>query len=236
MCRSRALHLEIQVDLRAQAQRHRIHRGQSGGIPVGAVAHARDRGLGGADQAHDLGVLQLRMAAHQPQDRAGALMAARHRGVARALLLLGFRQADLGFAELEAVIRVLLALLDFLAAELAGRDRVHALDALGGVAVGDGADFQRVHLAEIGDLIERQGGIIDEPHGGCFRHQRGVAHGKSPLCFAQLFLGAKPVVISDDGNWGLYSPPGGKIAMVSHPAGGLCREPALTRRRERPNS
>src|SRR5271168_5173485 len=44
----RALHLEIELDLRAQAERHRIHRGQGRGVPVGAVADAGDRGLGGA--------------------------------------------------------------------------------------------------------------------------------------------------------------------------------------------
>src|SRR3984893_173000 len=34
-----ALHLEIELDLRAQAERHRVHRGQGRGVPVGAVAH-----------------------------------------------------------------------------------------------------------------------------------------------------------------------------------------------------
>src|SRR6266853_5331036 len=50
----RALHLEVELDLRAQAERHRVHRRQRRGVPVGAVAHAGDSGLGGADQPHDL--------------------------------------------------------------------------------------------------------------------------------------------------------------------------------------
>ncbi len=127
------------------------------------------------------------MVTHQPQDRARALVAARHRGVARALLLGGRRQRHLALAELEAVVHVLLAPLDLVAGELAGRDRVHALDALGGVAIGDGADLERVHLGEIGHLIESQGGIVNQPHGSRLWHQRCIAHGISPKRFAHPF-------------------------------------------------
>src|SRR5467141_2500249 len=56
-----ALDLEIELDLRAQPERHRVHRGQGRGVPMGAVAHAGDGGLGGAGKMHDLGVLQLRV-------------------------------------------------------------------------------------------------------------------------------------------------------------------------------
>jgi len=128
---------------------------------VGAVAHAGDGGLGGADQAHDLRVLQFGVVAHQPQDRARPLVPARHRGIARALLLGGRRQRHLALAEFQAVIRVLFALFDLVAGELAGRNRVHALDALGGVAVGDGADLQRVHFGEIGNLV---GAVLSTSH------------------------------------------------------------------------
>src|ERR1700722_19404650 len=41
----RPLHLEVEFDLRAQAERHRVHRRQGRGVPVGAVAHAGDGGL-----------------------------------------------------------------------------------------------------------------------------------------------------------------------------------------------
>src|SRR6202022_3031370 len=111
--------------------------------------------------------------------------------VARALLLGLRRQRHLALAELEAVVRVLLALFDLRAGELAGRNRVHALDALGGVAVGDGADLERVHFGEIRHLIEGQRGIVNQPHGSRLWHQRCIAHGKSPLRFAHL-LEAKP--------------------------------------------
>ena len=154
---------------------------------MGAVAHAGDGGLGGADQPHDLAVLQFRMVAHQPQDRARPLVTTRYRGVARALLLGRRRQRHLALAELEAVVRVLFSLFDLVAGQLTGRNRVHALDALGGVAVGDGANLERVHLGEIRHLIEGQRGIVDQPHGRRLWHQRCIAHGKSPLRFAHLF-------------------------------------------------
>jgi hypothetical protein len=57
-----------------------------------------------------------------------------------------------------------------------------------------------VHFGEIGHLVEGQRGIVNQPHGSRFWHQRCVAHGKSPLCLAHLFLEAKSVVIGDDGN------------------------------------
>ena len=68
-------------------------------------------------------------------------------------------------------------------------NRVAALDALGGVAIGDGADLERVHFGEIGHLVEGQRGVINQPHGSRLWHQRCIAHGKSPLCFAHLFGG-----------------------------------------------
>src|ERR1700761_1640871 len=46
-----ALYLEIELDLRAQAERDRVHRRQGRSVPMGAVADARDRALGGADAA-----------------------------------------------------------------------------------------------------------------------------------------------------------------------------------------
>src|SRR6478752_1034077 len=61
--------LEIEINLRAQSECDRIHRLQVGGVPMGAFADRTDRRLGGADEPHDLAVLELRMIAHQPQDR-----------------------------------------------------------------------------------------------------------------------------------------------------------------------
>src|SRR5205807_8204792 len=56
--------------------------------------------------------------------------------------------------QLEPVVGVSDRLLDFFARELAGLDRVEALDALGGIAVGDRLDLEWVELAEIGDLVK----------------------------------------------------------------------------------
>src|SRR6185437_13081138 len=47
-----ALHFEVEIDLRAQAERHRVHRREARGIPVRALADRGDGGLGGADQTH----------------------------------------------------------------------------------------------------------------------------------------------------------------------------------------
>ncbi|MGY3406330.1 hypothetical protein ACVWZV_002443 [Bradyrhizobium sp. GM5.1] len=95
----------------------------------------------------------------------------------------------LALLEAEPVVRVVLALLDFLAGQLAIGKGIHALDALGGVAIGDRAHLEGVHFGEIGDLIEGQRGIVEQPDGGRLGHQRCVAHGKSPLCFAHPFGG-----------------------------------------------
>ena len=65
---------------------------------------------------------------------------------------------------------------DFLARELAGRDRIVALDAGGDLAVGDAFDLERVQFAELGDLIERQRSVLDQPDGGGLGHQRRFGH------------------------------------------------------------
>jgi len=102
---------------------------------------------------------------------------ARHRRVARALLAArgGAGQRHLGIDQLQRGRRVGFDGGDLLAGQLAGGDRVEALDALGGIAVGDGFDLERVQLAEFRDLVERQRGIVQQPHGGGFGHQGGCA-------------------------------------------------------------
>jgi hypothetical protein len=45
------------------------------------------------------------------------------------------------------------------------------------LAVGDTLHFQGMQFAEIGDLIERQRGVLDKPDRRRLWHQRGVAHG-----------------------------------------------------------
>ena len=62
--------------------------------------------------------------------------------------------SDEGAPVMTTITKTVKSPLDLVAGQLAGRNRVHALDALGGVAVGDGADLERVHLGEIRHLIE----------------------------------------------------------------------------------
>ena len=63
-----ALNFEVEIDLRREAERHRIERREVCRIPVAAIADRLDGRFGGPDQPHDLAVLQLRMVAHQPKD------------------------------------------------------------------------------------------------------------------------------------------------------------------------
>ncbi len=87
---------------------------------------------------------------------------------------------NLALRHLEAAARVLLSLLDFLARELPGEHRVEAFDAGGDLAVGDALHFQRMQMAEFGDLLEAERSIVDQPHGGRLRHQQ-EGHGENLL-------------------------------------------------------
>ena len=96
------------------------------------------------------------MVAHQPKDCVWPVLTARHRRIAGSLLLLRLRQPDLRIGDVQPPFGVCFRLGDFLACELAGQDRIEALDALRGVAVSDCLDLQRVQTAELRDLVERQ--------------------------------------------------------------------------------
>ncbi len=175
-----ALHLEVEVDLGAQAERHRVQRlellRRSSGCARGSTAMV------------DLVVPTRRMICASlssgwlrtsQQDGVRAVLAARHRRVARALLFLASGTRTLGSDICKRRSGSASASAISSRDELAGRDRVHALDALRGIAVGDGLHLERVQLAEVGDLVERQRGVLDEPDGGRLRHQRR-GRGKSP--------------------------------------------------------
>src|SRR5262249_15533850 len=138
-----ALNLEVEVDLRAQPKRDRIHRLQVRGIPMGALADRLNSGLRGADKAHDLAVLDLGMVAHQPEDGIRAILATRYRCIARALLSLRLWQANFGIEQLEPVIRIGDAFLDLFAAELACEHGIETLYALRRIAVGDCLHLER---------------------------------------------------------------------------------------------
>ncbi len=202
-----ALDLEVEVDLAAEAQRHRIHRRQVGGVPVGVLAHRFDGRLGGAHEAHDLRVLELGMVANQPADGVRALVAARDGGVARTLAL-GDRDPDLGLADLHAVVRVGLGLLDFLAGELAVLHGIDAHDAAGDVAVGNALNFERVKGAEGSDLVERERGVVHEPDGSGLGHEQGLGHGEnSPGGAAGFPPGRSASWPNAEGNWLEYTGP-----------------------------
>ncbi len=74
------------IDLlhRAQAEPDRVAGLDVGAVPMGAVAHRRNRRLGRADQLGDLRVGQFGVVAQQIGDRVGLVLALGDRGVARA--------------------------------------------------------------------------------------------------------------------------------------------------------
>src|SRR5690606_3184449 len=103
------------------------------------------------------------------------------RRVARPALRLDLWNLELRLGQLQPVARVCLAALDLLARELAGGDRVHALDPGCNVAVSDAFDLEQMHPAELGDLLEGKRRVLDEPHRGRFGHQgSAIAHTTSP--------------------------------------------------------
>jgi hypothetical protein len=98
------------------------------------------------------------------------------------------------------VVRVGFGAGDLVAGELTGGDRVEPLDALCGFAVSDRLDLERVQLAELGDLVERQRRVIDQPDGGRLWHEQLLSHGYSP-CVVRAGVagrGSKPLI---SGNW-----------------------------------
>src|ERR1700734_3156193 len=72
--------------------------------------------------------------------------------------------------------RVFLARGDLLAGQLAGGNRIMPLDARGDLAVSDALHFEGMQFTEIGDLIEAERSVLDEPYGSRLGHERGVGH------------------------------------------------------------
>ncbi len=77
-------------------------------------------------------------------------------------------------------IGILLGALELLGGGLTVRDRVEPLHLDRDLAIGDRLHLERVQTAEIGDLFKGQRGVLDQPYGGRFRHQRSW-HGKFPV-------------------------------------------------------
>ena len=163
-------HFAVEVDLRAQTERYGILGREACGVPMGAVADLADRRLRGANQAHDLAVLELGMVAQDPEHRVGAVMAARDGCVARAPFGWHRGYDDFGLGKVEFVRGIALGDCNLIARQLPRRHRVEALNALGDVTIGDTLDLKHVQPAKRGDLIERQRCIFDQPHGGGFGH------------------------------------------------------------------
>src|SRR3546814_15568924 len=89
-------------------------------VPVGTVAHSRDRGLGRAEQARHLCVRQFGMVAYQPGDAVGLVLTLGDRGVARTLGA-GGGAWHVQAGDAPARRRVLLAALDLHVGQLALR-------------------------------------------------------------------------------------------------------------------
>ena len=69
----------------------------------------------------------------------------------------------------------------FLKGSLSGVYGVAPKNARRAFIVGNGLDLERMQLAEIGDLIERQRRVLDQPYGGPFRHKGLGRHDKFSL-------------------------------------------------------
>jgi len=55
--------------------------------------------------------------------------------------------------------------------QLSRGDGVDAFDPGCDLAIGDALNFQRMQVAESGDLVKGQRGVVDQPNGRRFRHQ-----------------------------------------------------------------
>src|SRR5690606_7813168 len=75
---------------------------------------------------------------------------------------------------------------DLVAGKLAGHHRVEALDALRRLTVGDRLHLERVKLAELGDLVERQCRVVDQPDSSRLGHQECAGHEEKSFSFARV--------------------------------------------------
>src|SRR5690606_29066924 len=75
------------------------------------------------------------------------------------------------------VVHIRLAAFDLVTRELAGADRIKALDALCGLTVGDRLHLEGMELAELGDLFEGECCIVHQPYGCRLRHEQLLSHG-----------------------------------------------------------
>src|ERR1700730_10322406 len=134
------------------------------------VADCLQRRFRSAGETHDLRILQLGMIAHQPENRIRTILPPRQWRVARAALAAWLRQADLRYRKLQMVLFIRFRRRDFLAGQLARRNRIMSPDPGGDFTVRDTLYLKRMKLAKIGDLLEGERCILDEPNRGGLGH------------------------------------------------------------------
>src|SRR5690606_30698715 len=74
------------------------------------------------------------------------------------------------------VVGILLCALDLRTLELVRRDGIHALDAGSHLTIGDALHLQFMKAAKFGDLLEGQGGVLDQPDGSRLGHEGIFLH------------------------------------------------------------
>ena len=117
----------------------------------------------------------------QPGDGVGLFLPAGNRCVARAFGA-ARELRHVAHGQLEAGFFVGFAALDLFLGQLPVLGRVLTHDAARDVTVGDAFDLELVQVTEIGDLLERKGGVVDQPNGGRFGHQWGLLGHATLLC------------------------------------------------------
>src|SRR5665213_2969137 len=111
------------------------------------------------------------MVTHNPHNSVWPVTTARNRRVTWASGGAFHLFIDLRNDENQFVVRISLALADLITGKLASGYWIHALDALCHIAVSNALHFKFVQAAKIGNLLERKGGVFNQPNGSGFRHQ-----------------------------------------------------------------
>jgi hypothetical protein len=114
--------------------------------------------------------------------------------VPRVARLLALGRLDVGRHRLrdpQPCLRVLLDAPDLVAGQHAGPHRIKPADSRRHLAVGDALYLKRVQAAELGDLVEGQARVLDQPDGRGLRHQRSI-HAKLPGKASRKMRNARP--------------------------------------------
>jgi hypothetical protein len=117
------------------------------------------------------------MVLQEPENGVRPVLPARDGRIAGPALRLHDRHLHLRLGEFQPVGAVFLGPRDLLARQLSGGDGIHALDAVRHVAIGDALHLENMQAAELRDLLEAEGGVIDEPDGRRLGHERSAVHG-----------------------------------------------------------